>query len=83
MGFHHLGGGDGEPREYARTRLYLLGCLDGGLDRGRARQGDSDPSRDPHRVQFTRDAIGDRGLFVDANGPYTVKQALQLPSKAH
>jgi len=38
----------------------------------------SDPSRDPHRVQVAREGIGDCGLFVDANGAYTVKQALDL-----
>lgn len=38
----------------------------------------SEPSRDPHRVEAARAAIGDRGLFVDANGAYTVKQAVGL-----
>jgi L-alanine-DL-glutamate epimerase-like enolase superfamily enzyme len=38
----------------------------------------SDPERDPERVAAARAAIGDRELFVDANGAYSVKQALLL-----
>ncbi|MBV8890078.1 MAG: mandelate racemase [Alphaproteobacteria bacterium] len=38
----------------------------------------SDPARDPHRVSVARSAIGRHGLFVDANGAYTRKQALSL-----
>lgn len=39
----------------------------------------SDPAKDPHRVQLARAAIGGNvKLFVDANGAYTVKQALAL-----
>lgn len=39
----------------------------------------TDPQRDPHRVEVARKAIGELpGLFVDANGAYSVKQALQL-----
>lgn len=39
----------------------------------------TDPARDPHRVEVARDAIGDDiRLFVDANGAYSVKQALAL-----
>lgn len=38
-----------------------------------------DPVADPHRVAVAREAIGDQvGLFVDANGAYTRKQALHL-----
>ncbi|SAL03314.1 mandelate racemase/muconate lactonizing protein [Caballeronia arationis] len=36
----------------------------------------SEPSRDPQRVRAARDAIGDAGLFVDANGALTQKEAL-------
>ncbi|MEC5409934.1 enolase C-terminal domain-like protein [Paraburkholderia sp. MPAMCS5] len=35
----------------------------------------SDPARDPHRVEVARAAIGEHGLFVDANGALDVKQA--------
>ncbi len=38
----------------------------------------SEPDRDPHRVAVARAAIGERGLFVDANGAYSAKQALAL-----
>jgi len=38
----------------------------------------SDPDRDPQRVGCARTAIGAAGLFVDANGAYGTKQALQL-----
>lgn len=38
----------------------------------------SDPARDPHRVEVARAAIGERGLFVDANGALDVKQAVAL-----
>jgi len=39
----------------------------------------SDPAADPDRVRTARRAIGpDAALFVDANGAYSVKQALAL-----
>ncbi|MGY4466897.1 L-alanine-DL-glutamate epimerase-like enolase superfamily enzyme [Bradyrhizobium sp. LB9.1b] len=39
----------------------------------------SEPDRDPHRVRFASRAIGQgANLFVDANGAYAVKQALEL-----
>jgi L-alanine-DL-glutamate epimerase-like enolase superfamily enzyme len=38
----------------------------------------TDPARDPHRVKAARAAIGERGLFVDANGALDVKQAARL-----
>jgi L-alanine-DL-glutamate epimerase-like enolase superfamily enzyme len=39
----------------------------------------ADPARDPHRVSTARHAIGDASrLFVDANGAYTVAQAIRL-----
>ncbi len=36
------------------------------------------PGRDPHRVDVAKRAIGDRTLFVDANGAYSPRQALAL-----
>ncbi|MGN6335132.1 enolase C-terminal domain-like protein, partial [Mycobacterium sp.] len=36
------------------------------------------PEQDPDRVAVARDAIGEHGLFVDGNGAYTTKQALEL-----
>lgn len=39
----------------------------------------SQPARDPHRVEIAKRAIGDgAALFVDANGAYVAKQALEL-----
>ncbi|OJU25000.1 MAG: mandelate racemase [Nitrobacter sp. 62-13] len=38
----------------------------------------SHPDDDPRRVEVAKRAIGDAGLFVDANGAYTVRQALTL-----
>ena len=38
----------------------------------------SQPERNAHRVRLAKRAIGDRALFVDANGAYQVKQALEL-----
>ncbi|MFD0644462.1 enolase C-terminal domain-like protein [Bradyrhizobium sp. GCM10027635] len=39
----------------------------------------SEPDLDPHRVRVVSRAIGERAaLFIDANGAYSVKQALQL-----
>jgi L-alanine-DL-glutamate epimerase-like enolase superfamily enzyme len=36
------------------------------------------PDRDPHRVAAAKRAIGDRTLFVDANGAYSARRALML-----
>jgi L-alanine-DL-glutamate epimerase-like enolase superfamily enzyme len=41
----------------------------------------SDPTRDPERVAAARNAIGDAGLFVDANGAFSAKQALALAER--
>jgi L-alanine-DL-glutamate epimerase-like enolase superfamily enzyme len=43
----------------------------------------SEPAKDPHRITVAREAIGDRQLFVDANGAFTVKQALDLAEQCH
>jgi L-alanine-DL-glutamate epimerase-like enolase superfamily enzyme len=42
----------------------------------------SEPARDPERVRQARSAIGDRELFVDANGAFAVKQALDFAERA-
>ncbi len=41
----------------------------------------ADPERDPHRVAEAKRAIGTNKLFVDANGSYSVKQALVLSDR--
>lgn len=38
----------------------------------------ADPGRDLARVRLARDVIGDAEFYVDANGAYTVKQAVRL-----
>jgi L-alanine-DL-glutamate epimerase-like enolase superfamily enzyme len=38
----------------------------------------SEPERDPQRVKEAKSALGDRQLFVDANGAFSVKQALDF-----
>ena len=38
----------------------------------------TDPQQDPHRVAVAKRAIGERALFVDANGALDVKHALRL-----
>ena len=39
------------------------------------------PERDPHRVAAAKNAIGEAGLFVDANGAYGRRQALGLADR--
>jgi L-alanine-DL-glutamate epimerase-like enolase superfamily enzyme len=41
----------------------------------------SDPARDPQRVAAARNAIGEAGLFVDANGAFSAKEALALAER--
>jgi len=41
----------------------------------------SEPDRDPHRVEVAKSAIGEHTLFVDANGAYNLKQALQFADR--
>ena len=44
----------------------------------------SEAAQDPHRVEIVRKAVGDRTIiFVDANGAYSVKQALHLANVFH
>jgi L-alanine-DL-glutamate epimerase-like enolase superfamily enzyme len=41
----------------------------------------TNPEKDPDRVKAARRAIGNAGLYVDANGAYSRKQALQLATQ--
>jgi L-alanine-DL-glutamate epimerase-like enolase superfamily enzyme len=41
----------------------------------------ADPARDPRRVAVARAAIGERQLFVDANGAFSVRQALDMAAQ--
>jgi L-alanine-DL-glutamate epimerase-like enolase superfamily enzyme len=42
----------------------------------------SQPERDPARARVAKEAIGDRKLFVDANGAFSVRQALRFIAAA-
>ena len=72
--------GSGGFTSYDDTRLakQLSGWVERGIPRVKMKVG-SEPSRDPLRVRRARQAIGPEAeLFVDANGAYTVPQALKL-----
>jgi L-alanine-DL-glutamate epimerase-like enolase superfamily enzyme len=59
----------------ARLREQLGGWAAEGMPAVKMKIG-RDPAADLERVRAARDAIGDAGLFVDANGAWTRKQAL-------
>jgi L-alanine-DL-glutamate epimerase-like enolase superfamily enzyme len=72
--------GSGGFTSYDDERLcaQLAGWVEQGIPRVKMKVG-SDPNADPARVRHARRAIGDQAeLFVDANGAYTRKQALEL-----
>ena len=72
--------GSGGFTSYSTERLQeqLAGWVEEGILRVKMKVG-RDPSADPERVAAARDAIGaEAELFVDANGGYTRKQALEL-----
>jgi L-alanine-DL-glutamate epimerase-like enolase superfamily enzyme len=65
----------------ARLSAQLAGWVQEGIPRVKMKVG-SDPGQDPERVRTARSAIGpDAELFVDANGAYSVKQALALAER--
>ena len=75
--------GSGGFTAYSDTRLaeQLAGWVAQGIPRVKMKVG-SDPARDPQRVRVARAAIEpDTELFVDANGAYSVKQALALAER--
>jgi L-alanine-DL-glutamate epimerase-like enolase superfamily enzyme len=72
--------GSGGFTSYSEERLgdQLAGWVEGGIPMVKMKVG-REPDRDPQRVHFAREAIGPGAeLFVDANGAYTVPQALGL-----
>jgi L-alanine-DL-glutamate epimerase-like enolase superfamily enzyme len=72
--------GSGGFTSYDDTRLaeQLSGWIERGIPRVKMKVG-SEPERDAERVRRARQAIGaEAELFVDANGAYTVAQALAL-----
>ena len=71
--------GSGGFTSYSDERLaeQLRGWVDDGIPRVKIKVG-REPSRDPHRLEVARDAIGhDVELYVDANGAFTPKEALR------
>jgi L-alanine-DL-glutamate epimerase-like enolase superfamily enzyme len=75
--------GSGGFTAYSNDRLaaQLSGWVEQGIPRVKMKIG-SEPERDPERVRVARAAIGpDARLFVDANGAYSRKQALDLAGR--
>ena len=65
----------------ARLQEQLAAWVQSGIPRVKMKVG-SQPGEDPMRVRLARDAIGEQPeLFVDANGAYTRKQALELAER--
>ena len=72
--------GSGGFTAYSPQRLaeQLGGWVDQGIPRVKMKVGSS-PEEDPRRVMLARETIGSGAeLFVDANGAYSRKQALEL-----
>jgi L-alanine-DL-glutamate epimerase-like enolase superfamily enzyme len=73
------GGFTAYPLEHLTAQL--AGWAQDGIPRVKMKVGSS-PVDDPARVRAAREAIGDTvELFVDANGAYTRKQALELAER--
>ncbi|HEX9046848.1 MAG TPA: enolase C-terminal domain-like protein, partial [Verrucomicrobiae bacterium] len=75
--------GSGGFTSYSEQQLcrQLGDWADAGISMVKMKVG-REPAEDPVRVAWARDAIGDAaGLFVDANGAYSRKQALALAKK--
>ena len=72
--------GSGGFTSYADERLceQLSGWVERNGCRAVKMKIGSEPERDPHRVLVAKAAIGDCQLFVDANGAFSVKQAMQF-----
>ena len=75
--------GSGGFTAYSNDRLaaQLSGWVEEGIPRVKMKVGSS-PDEDPERVRLARAAIGPEArLFVDANGAYCRKQALDLAAR--
>lgn len=75
--------GSGGFTAYSNDRLVaqLAGWVQDGIPRVKMKVG-SVPGEDPDRVRLAREAIGPEArLFVDANGAYSRKQALDLAAR--
>lgn len=64
-----------------RLRAQLTGWVDRDGCRWVKMKIGSQPEDDPGRVNAARRAIGDRGLFVDANGAFGAKEALAMAAR--
>jgi L-alanine-DL-glutamate epimerase-like enolase superfamily enzyme len=64
----------------ARLRDQIAGWIAKGCRWVKIKVG-TDPDRDPDRIAAARDAIGDAGLFIDANGALSRKQALDMAER--
>jgi L-alanine-DL-glutamate epimerase-like enolase superfamily enzyme len=64
----------------ARLRVQLAGWVAKGCRWVKIKVG-TDPDRDPDRIAAARGAIGDGGLFIDANGALSRKQALDMAER--
>jgi L-alanine-DL-glutamate epimerase-like enolase superfamily enzyme len=75
------GSGGFTSYEDSRLQAQLGGWVQQGMARVKMKVG-SEPQRDPLRVRRAREAIGpDCELFVDANGAYSVKEAVALAER--
>jgi L-alanine-DL-glutamate epimerase-like enolase superfamily enzyme len=75
--------GSGGFTAYSLSRLseQLAGWVERGIPRVKMKVG-SNPEQDPERVRAARGAIGPNAqLFVDGNGAYSRKQALELAAR--
>lgn len=75
--------GSGGFTSYSAEQLsaQLSGWVEQGIPRVKMKVG-SEPSEDPARVRLARESIGPAvQLFVDANGAYSGKQALELAER--
>jgi L-alanine-DL-glutamate epimerase-like enolase superfamily enzyme len=64
----------------ARLRDQLAGWVGHGCRWVKIKVG-TDPDNDPNRIAAARDAIGDAGLFIDANGALSRRQALDIAER--
>lgn len=75
--------GSGGFTSYSETQLtrQLSGWVECGIKSVKMKVG-SNPAADPERVRAARKAIGpEAALFVDANGAYSTKQAIELAKR--
>jgi L-alanine-DL-glutamate epimerase-like enolase superfamily enzyme len=74
--------GSGGFTNYSLTRLkeQLSGWTREGMRWVKMKIG-TDPAADAGRIAAAREAVGDAGLFVDANGAYDRKQALAIAER--